>query len=69
MATAKRKGPCANADTHRKAQAKYVAKNKGKHAAAVKASYQKNRSKILTKKKAAGSKKGGGGSRGRPRKC
>jgi hypothetical protein len=67
---AAKKGGCAGAASHRKAQSKYVAKNKSKHAAAVKRSYQKSKGKILAQKKRA--RKSGaakGGSPGRPRKC
>jgi len=63
---------CKGAAQHRKAQAKYVAKNKSKHAAAVKKNYQKNKGKILRQKKAARKAHGGaktGGKPGRPRVC
>lgn len=69
---ARARGGCAGAASHRKAQAKYVSKNRTKHNAAVKRSYQKNKSRILQQKKRARRSSGGakrGGKVGRPRKC
>lgn len=67
---AKQRTVCENADSHRKAQTKYVKKNPAAQRERVKKTYEKNKSKIKAQKKRArtgGQKKGG--PKGRPRKC
>jgi hypothetical protein len=68
------------AASHRKAEAKWVKKNKAKHQAAARAYYHKNKAKIKAQRKAAKTsshraalaakrKRYGGSRRGRPREC
>jgi hypothetical protein len=65
--------------SHRKAEAKYVRKNKQKHGAAARAYYHKNKAKIRAQRRlaktakhkaiVAARRRAYGGNRGRPRTC
>jgi hypothetical protein len=81
----RRKSHCSPAEhkkatAHRKAEAKWVAKNKERHNAAAKAYYHRNKTKVKAQRKIAATTKHraqiraakrayGGSSRGRPREC